>query len=205
MTWGLGRAAGLVFGNPMVRRSFFLVVAVGLAGCPEKPAPDAAVAAPAAEPPDAAVAQDAGLPADAGPPPLGELAIRLAAVLVDGGVVELAPALGKVELDAARSLELELGAPLTDYRVRLFDWADQIVPSDDTAHAADAGIAYRLVPVQPLRTGRRYSLVIDAQLGPQLTDALGRGYDDVRLELVVRGVLEPEPARPGKKPSKKRR
>jgi len=169
----------------------------GLCGCPsERPS----------ETPDAATAAivDAGVVAelvDAGPP----APLRLEFVVtgrVDGGESVLAFGEDATEVDALTGLSLATPVRLKDYRVRLFDWADQVVPSDDSAEVSDAGLLYRIDLLQPLKSGRRYSLVVDAEFAPEIDDEAGHHYDDVRLGLKVRCEVQPD--KPAKKPGKKR-
>ncbi len=181
-----------------------MALAAFVAGC-SKPAPsgipDAAI--------EAKVAVDAGLtaldagPADAGPPLPLELPFAVVATRVDGGTEALTFVEGRAELDPARGFELTIPLVLKDYRVRLMDWSDQIVPSDEVATVADGGISYRIDLVQPLHTGRTYQLQIEAEFGPEILDAAGRTWDDVRVHLAVRGELEPAPGKAPKKPASK--
>ncbi|MEW6430370.1 MAG: hypothetical protein AB1730_02575 [Myxococcota bacterium] len=164
---------------------------------------------PAEKPPtvDAGLREiDAGVVAervDAGPPPLLRLEFIVTAKM-DGGEAALEFVDGVAELDSTSGLALTTPVRLHDYRVRLFDWADQAVASDDTAELSDAGLAYRIELAEPLKTGRRYTLVVDAELAPEIGDEAGRHYDDVRLGLKVRGQLVPDPP-PKNKPGKKKK
>jgi hypothetical protein len=148
---------------------------------------------------DGSTAADAG---DAGPP---RFSFALSA-RSDAGVETITVVNEAAELDSASSLKLEIPVKLKDFRVRLFDDHEQVVPSDDVADVDDAGVRYQADLLQPLRSGRAYTLMIDAEVGPELRDDLGRAWDDVRLSLKVRGEIQPEPGaakKPGK-PSKKR-
>jgi hypothetical protein len=91
---------------------------------------------------------------------------------------------------------------LRDPRVRLFDWTDKVVPSDDRPFESDAGLDYRIGLLEPLKVGRTYDLVIDAQAGGPLQDLAGGTRNDLHLTLKVRGEIAPEP---GKRTPKKRR
>lgn len=181
-----------------------IAVIAALSGCP-KPAPEGPSDAGSI---DAGIAIDAGLgidagAMDAGPPVLAELPFTLTATRADGGAEELRIVEGRAELDPARGFDLTIPVVLKDYRVRLMDWADQIVPADEVATVADGGVAYRIDLLQPLHTGRTYLLQIDAEFGPEITDAAGRTWDDVRVHLAVRGELEPAPGKAPKKPAGK--
>jgi hypothetical protein len=200
-----GRAVQGFRGRSKARLAALGIAAIAaLAGCP-KPAPET--------PPDAgsigaAIAIDAGVgidagAVDAGPPIPGELPFTLIATRADGGTEDLRIVEGRAELDPARGFDLAIPVALKDYRVRLMDWADQIVPADEVATAADGGVAYRIDLLQPLHTGRTYLLQIDAEFGPEITDTAGRTWDDVRVHLAVRGEIEPAPGKAPKKPAPK--
>lgn len=174
-----------------------LVALAVLSGCPEEKPAEIDAGAP--------VTIDAGVvaePVDAGPPPPLRLEFVVTAK-TDGGEEALEFADGVAELESTSGLALTTPVRLHDYRVRLFDWADQAVASDDTAELSDAGLAYRIELVEPLKTGRRYTLVVDAELAPEIGDEAGRHYDDVRLGLKVRGEIVPD--KPAKKPGKKKK
>jgi hypothetical protein len=185
---------------------FQAALLLGLVACPSETPRDA---------PDAAASRagvvDVGPVAaavermDAGPAAPRRLEFAVSA-LVDGGVAELIFTDAVSQVEPISGLSLATSVRLRDYRVRLFDWADQVVVSDDTAELTDAGLVYRIALPSPLRSGRRYSLLIDAQHGPKIADEAGHHYDDVRLTLEVRGEVLPDrsaKAKPGKKPKKK--
>jgi hypothetical protein len=152
-----------------------------------------------------APALDAGLDAggadeDAGAPYQLQLWLRgdggLLPVALDGGLAAL--------VDPTGGLVLEVSPRPMDARVRLFDAADLVVDSDDTATALDGGWRYALSLLEPLRAGRSYTLVLDAEQGPGLVDARGRALDDVRLGIQVRGDAAPDGASPAKRKRKAR-
>jgi hypothetical protein len=146
---------------------------------------------------------DSGTAIDAGPVDASvAFAVTLRAESDAGVVTELEFVAGATSIDAVQNLEVLTSVELRDYRIRLYDWADQIVASDDLV-TVDGGISYRIGLLAPLRPGRTYSLVIDADLGTTMLDPVGRPLDDVRLTLNVRGDVQPEPgARPPKKKKK---
>lgn len=124
---------------------------------------------------------------------------RALAIHGDGGVLELE--------GPTRALELQLSEPVRNARIRLFDWNEQLVESDDVLLESQEGrvTGYRLELLEPLRSGRSYLLGIDGELGPRLLDAIGNDLDDLRVPFLVRG--DPEPERPPAKrrqPSKRR-
>ncbi len=189
-----GRRCGKRF---PVKRLGFLASVLLLAGCPaETPFVDASV-------PDAGLAEvDAGF-IDAGPPVPTELTFAIDFLGVDGGLSTVSSAATSTsEIDPSKSVFIQFPAPLKDYRVRMFDGAEQVLPSDEEARAEDGGMSYRIVLAAPLKSGRSYTFSVEAELGHEITDFSGRGYRDVRVGLKVRGDPEPEP---NKKPGKKRR
>jgi hypothetical protein len=161
-----------------------------LAGCPPR--------APAVE--DAGFALDASIGGadaavaevvDAGPPAPADLPMVVTAPLADGGVEVVTQ-----ELDPGSRLSVWIGTPLSDYRLRVFDDADRVVPSDDAAKDVDGGIDYQIVFLEPLKTGRTYRLTIESELGNAL-----EGFKDAELLMRVRGQVQVEP----KKPSTRKR
>ena len=95
-----------------------------------------------------------------------------------------------------------LPAKLKDFRLRLMDWADKLVVSDDELQAD--GVTWVLTPAEPLKSGRSYTLKLDAELGPVITDEAGGTWNDWELPFHLTGDVQPEPSAK-KKPSKKRR
>jgi hypothetical protein len=153
---------------------------------------------------------DAGV-ADAGPPPKVELALRVTGALPDGGTVEadFEAGGGTAEVEAVGGLRVLANLPLSNYRIRLLDEADKVVASDDRAETVDEGLDYRIGLLAPLRPGRRYALVVDAQSGPMIMDTTGREHGELRLELLVSGEREPDrpvrlKAAPGGKSQRRR-
>ncbi|NVJ01575.1 hypothetical protein HV824_26140 [Myxococcus sp. AM009] len=185
--------------------------ALVLSGCPDKPAavPDSGVAeapqAPAPPPPTrfslsyqalpdapvAAAANDAGVADDAG--------------VAIAGLKEIAAAPDDVSvIEPTTLLELRTTRPLKNYRVRLFDEADRAMVSDDDVEESEAGLVYRIQLPQPLKSGFKYTLVVEAQTGTAFTDGLGRDVDEFRQALQIAGEKE-KPAPPPKPAGKKKR
>ncbi|MBI3182305.1 MAG: hypothetical protein HYZ28_09195 [Myxococcales bacterium] len=182
-----------------MRRQFrpIHLLLLALAGCPQRLPP----------PPDAGQT-DAG-PIDAGiaEPPRVPLEIRVHASLPDGGAAPLDFGQHKRPLvEPVRSLQLTANLPLRNYRVRLFDEAERAVVSDDRAEDLPDSLRYEISLPEPLRSGQRYAIVLDAQTGGAFTDARGDAHADVRLEIQVSGEREKaSKKKPAKKPKKKRR
>ncbi|KFA93828.1 hypothetical protein Q664_06555 [Archangium violaceum Cb vi76] len=181
----------------LLRLSFAVCAAAALAvaGCPKPSAPtdDAGVpAAGAAEP---------AAEADAGP---GLASFSLQYTLPDAGL-EAIPLVGEEEgrplIDPTSTLELRSTLALRNHRVRLFDEADRAMVSDDSAEESPDGLLYRISLPTPLKSGHKYTLVIDAQTGTSMTDSQGREVPDMRIPFQVSGEKE----KPQPPPTKKRR
>jgi len=164
-----------------------------LAGCPDKPPAGSA---------------DAGVPEAAqdtpqAPPPPAAFSIRY--LIADSGMESIPLAVEeRPTIEPTSVVELHSSLGLRNYRVRLFDEADRAMVSDDTAEESPTGIVYRVTVPTPLKSGHKYTLVLDAQTGTTFTDSLGRELQDLRLEFQIAGEKEkPAPAKPEKK--KKRR
>ncbi len=158
------------------------------AGCPRQPAtPTADAGAVSAEPPAPVIPEDLRLTVTVESPELGT-------ILVAFDEEE------RPEVPPAQEVRVRTNLPLSNYRIRLMDEKDRAVVSDDTVEPAPDGLLYRISLSEPLMTGYRYALVIDAQTGPEVTDAHGRAHPDVRLEFQVAGEKAPPP-----KPAPKRR
>ena len=165
-------------------RSVWLGLLVVLLGCPEKPKPPPEIVVIDAGP----IEIDAGPPVDAGPPLPSSLEPTVIAAFRDGGT---SPVTAKSEIDQASSLSIALPIKLKDFRIRLLDFRDQVVVSDDEL-AAD-GRSYVITLAEPLKTGRSYTLVLDAELGPVVTDDSGGTWNDWELDFRIAGEVQPEP------------
>ena len=105
------------------------------------------------------------------------------------------------EIDAATTLTVSLPIVLKDFRIRLLDWREQIVVSDD--ELLSDGKTYVITLPEPLKTGRGYTLTLDAELGPVVTDDSGGTWNDWELAFRIAGDVQPEPS--AKKPGKKKK
>jgi hypothetical protein len=175
-------------------RSILVILAAGavLMACPEKRVESIA---------DSGAETDAGADAgaiDAGPPAPVSLEITVATMATDGGVTELK---ANAEIEPAKSIQVTLPMKLKDFRIRLLDWRDQLVVSDDELDAAGRTLTITLP--EPLKTGRSYSLVLDAELGPVVTDEAGATFNDWELPFRIAGEVVPET--PVKAPKKKKK
>ncbi len=170
-----------------------LAVLVVMAGCPERAQSPAAADAGT---PDAGLAQRE--------PPKLELVVRYESG--DGGMVPIPfePG-GRPFIEPTQRLEVAANQALENYRVRLFDEADRAVISDDEVRDSPT-LDYRIQLPNPLRTGFRYALVVDAETGEAFTDSAGRPQPDQRLEFQISGEKEkPAPPAKGGAKSKKRK
>ena len=176
-------------------RSVWVGLVVLLAACPaEKPV------VIDAGPPVVDVI-DAGPPVDAGPPPPSSLdSTRVVAMFADGGTTTVA---SQSEIDPPKALTISLPIKLKDFRIRLLDWREQIVVSDDELMAN--GRTYVITLPEPLKNGRAYNLTLDAELGPVITDDTGGTWNDFELAFRIAGEVQPEPAANKKKPGKKKK
>jgi hypothetical protein len=170
-----------------------LALVLLLTGCPARTTSDAG--SPQA---DASVA-DAG---EAAAPPT-EIVINLVADFPDGGsaTVDFGQTVRPI-IDPPKALHLTTNIPLRDYRIRVFDSADKVVPSDDSPTDYGNHLEYGIVFVEPLDPGSKYSLLIDAQSGAGVTDPSGRSHPDLRREFATSGE-KPKGDKP--KPKKKKK
>lgn len=135
---------------------------------------------------------------DAGPPPPANLEPTVTASQKDGGVSAIT---ANAEVEEVVALTVALPARLKDFRLRLMDWTDKVVVSDDALQAD--GVTWVLTPSEPLKSGRDYTLKLDAELGPVITDEAGGTWNDWELSFHMTGEIAPEPT--AKKPLKKRK
>jgi hypothetical protein len=164
-----------------------------LAGCPDKQQPTTTVDAGVTEAPKETPAT---------PPPA---TFTLRYQHPDGGLEQIPLAVDeRPTIEPTSVIELRSSLGLRNYRVRLFDEVDRAMISDDSAEESPDGVLYRITLPNPLKTGHRYTLVVDAQTGAAFTDTLGRELEDLRLEFQIAGEKE-KPAPPPKNEKKKRR
>lgn len=174
-------------------RSVILVsAALFFVACPDRSTTEIPAVIDAGEP-------DAGI-VDAGPPLPLTLEPTVTATARDAGTIELRTG---GETDDVTALTVSIPVKLKDFRVRLMDWRDQIVPSDDELMAD--GKTYVITLSEPLKTGRSYTLKLDAELGPVVTDDSGSIWNDWELGFRISGDVQPEPGATNKKSGKKKR
>ncbi|WP_224248304.1 hypothetical protein [Hyalangium gracile] len=178
-----------------LRRGLLAISAsILLAGCPDKQ--------PVA-PTDGGVAE---APEDAGPPAPPPASFVVRYQLGDGGMEPMALAVEeRPTIESTSLIELRSSIGLRNYRIRLFDEVERAMVSDDSAEESPTGVIYRIAVPTPLKSGHKYTVVIDAQTGATFTDALGREIEDLRFEFQVAGEKEKDAPAPPKKNEKKKR
>lgn len=182
-------------------RTALLLLALAASACPEQPQPSPA-------------APDAALAVQPTPPTPPDLRVTARFASADGGLVDIPFAPGARPLiESTQTLEVSSNLALSNVRIRVFDEADRAMVSDDEIldpAEPDSGslpgvTGYRIHFLAPLKTGHRYTLVVDAQSGATFSDSEGRAQLDQRLEFQVAGEKE-KPAPPKvKKPVRRRR
>ncbi|NOJ79247.1 hypothetical protein HNV28_13005 [Myxococcus xanthus] len=185
--------------------------ALVLSGCPDKPAatPDSGVAevpqVPATPPPTRFSLSYQAPPSAPAAAPINDAGVAEDAGIATTGLTEISLALDDATLiEPTSRLELRTSSPLKNYRVRLFDEVDRAMVSDDDVEESETGLIYRIQLPQPLKSGFKYTLVVDAQTGTSFTDGLGRDVDEFRQTLQIAGEKE-KPAPPPKPAGKKKR
>lgn len=185
---------GFSEGNACIRRSVrtaILGLGLVLIGCPSK-----VVEVVDSGPPVIEIV-DAG-PVDAGAPVPLTMEPTVTAGLADGGTIEVT---SKAEIDAPKTLTIAMPAKLRDFRFRLVDWRDQVVTSDD--ELLSDGRTYVITLPEPLKTGRHYTLSLDAELGAVVTAESGQTIQDWELDFAIAGDIVPEPGSIKKSKKKK--
>lgn len=174
---------------------FALCASLLLTGCPDK---------------QSATSADGDItdaPHDAGPavPPPAAFTIRYQ--LTNAGMEPIPLAVEEMPtIEVTSVLELHSSIGLRNYRIRLFDEIDRAMVSDDSAEETPNGLVYRLSLPNPLKSGHKYTLVLDAQTGTAFTDTLGREVEELRFQFQVAGEKEKDaPPPPPKKNEKKKR
>jgi hypothetical protein len=121
-----------------------------------------------------------------------------AAVVVVGGQ-EVALARGDVTLvDPGASYRVEVGVHLVDGRLALHDEQDAMVASTGTTEATGSATVYRLTPVEPLRPGSSYTLVVDGAVTREAHDASGAAHAPFVAKLKTTGERPAPPKKRGR-------
>jgi hypothetical protein len=165
------------------------LAAFALAGCPKDRTAE----------PDGGLAEAPSAP-DAGTQPLVTFSVQYQAP--DAGLAVLSLALDEQPvIEPTSTLEFRSTPGLRNYRVRLFDETERAMVSDDAAEESPTGLVYRIQLPTPLKSGHKYTLVVDAQTGSAMTDTQGRDVEELRAEFRIAGEKEkpPPPTQNGKK------
>jgi hypothetical protein len=137
---------------------------------------------------------------DAGAPLALELQIEIR--LPDGGFARAsldpsAPAL----LPVTPSLDVTSNLPLHNYRLRILDELDRALASNDSPEETRSGLRYHIALLAPLRSGHRYTVLLDAQSGATLDNGRGVAVNEQRFEFRTEGEREKDA--PSKVPAKR--
>jgi len=180
----------------LLRGLVALGASLALAGCPDKQQPTGTG--------DAGVAE---APQDMPPAAPAPAAFTIRYLIADSGMESIPLAVDeRPTIEPTSVIELHSSLGLRNYRVRLFDEVDRAMVSDDTAEESPEGVVYRITVPTPLKSGHKYTLVLDAQTGTTFTDVLGRELQDLRIEFQIAGEKEKDkPPAPKKNEKKKRR
>lgn len=166
-----------------------------LTGCPDKQ-PTSLTDGGVAEAP----------PQDSGPATPAPAAFTVRYQRADGAMEAIPLAVEeRPTIDATSVLELQSSIGLRNYRIRLFDEAERAMVSDDSADESPTGVTYRISLPAPLKSGHKYTVVLDAQTGSTMTDALGREVQDLRFEFQVAGEKEKDTPPPAPKKNDKKK
>jgi hypothetical protein len=165
-----------------------LALLLGLSACHSRPAERDA------GPPLSSASTDAGSPR--------ALELHLEARLSDGGVarVLLDPSMPAL-LPVTQALDVTGNIALHNYRLRILDELDRALASDDLADETQEGLRYHIALLAPLRSGHRYTVLLDAQSGATLDNGNGAPLDEERFEFRTEGEREKDT--PTKGPAKR--
>jgi hypothetical protein len=112
----------------------------------------------------------------------------------DGGLLEtiLDPSATAL-FPVTKSIEVTANLPLHNYRVRVLDELDRALPSDDVSDEAQGQLRYHISLLAPLRSGHRYTVLLDAQSVATLDNGSGAALNEQRFEFRTEGEREKEP------------
>jgi hypothetical protein len=96
--------------------------------------------------------------------------------------------------DVPSALELRVEpVPAVAVRVRLLDWTNRLVSSDDVMETDAQRLQYNIRLLEPLRRGRTYQLELDAESEVPVAEDAGMGEVESLWRFRVAGEIEPEP------------
>jgi len=111
---------------------------------------------------------------------------------------------GEALVGPAARFAVEVGAPLADARLVLYDGQESLVEAEGVAEIGSASSRFTLAPVRPLRAGSRYVLRLEGAQSRELHDLAGRAFRPLSFPLLVSGRPPPDSA-PHKAKKRKRR
>ena len=148
---------------------------------------------------------DAGLPPSQANRDAGStiaLELQVEARLPDGGVARASLDSSTVALlPVTQSLDVTASLPLHNYRLRILDELDRALASDDSPEETRGGLRYHIALLAPLRSGHRYTVLLDAQSGATLDNGNGVALNEQRFEVRTEGEREKDA--PVKSPAKR--
>ena len=106
------------------------------------------------------------------------------------------------EIEPAQRIEVLANQQLADFRVRLMDLAERVLPSDEEVFLEADLTRVDIRLLSGLRPAHTLTLWVDGQLSPHISNVHQDTYDDFRATFKVRGEPEKPPEKP-KTPSQK--
>jgi hypothetical protein len=97
------------------------------------------------------------------------------------------------------AMQLFFARPLIGARVRVMDWTDAVVASDDETNLIDGGFVYRSRFQSLLKAGRQYTLLIDPETGDHFEDSEGHAFEELRVRFRLLGEVQAEQPKSPKK------
>jgi hypothetical protein len=137
---------------------------------------------------------DAGATSASGPLDAGSrvvLELHIEVHLPDGGVVQaLLDTSAAAVLPVTRAMDVAVNLPLHNYRLRVLDEVDRALASDDVPEETHGKLRYHIAFMAPLRSGHRYTVLLDAQSGATFDDGSGAALNEQRFEFRTEGERE---------------
>jgi len=106
------------------------------------------------------------------------------------------------EMEPAQRIEVIANQPLVDFRVRLMDSQERVLPSDEEISFDPKATTVNIQLLSGLKPATSLVLLVDSQLSQHILNAEGDRYDDFRATLKVRGEPEKPAAQPQTPPKK---
>jgi hypothetical protein len=111
------------------------------------------------------------------------------------------------EIEPSQRLEVIANQRLADFRVRLMDAQERVLPSDEEMLFDTDATTVKIQLLSALKPANSLVLLIDSQLSHKISNTQGDTYDDFRVSFRVRGEPEkleprPKPKAPSKKAKK---